>query len=69
MRGLVGGASTPTEQEMERNPMATPKGSRSKKVSYRGLVFAVAGRERPYDVYRFSGVKKYEKPNHNPFKL
>ena len=45
------------------------KGTTSKKVSYRGLVYAVAGRERPYDVYRFSGVRKYERPNHNPFKV
>ena len=48
--------------------MAASKKTRSRKISLRGLVYAVAGRERPYDVYRFSGVRKYEKPNHNPFK-
>ena len=49
--------------------MASPKkGTTSRKVSLRGLVYALAGRERPYDVYRFSGVRKFEKPNHNPFK-
>jgi hypothetical protein len=47
--------------------MATKK-VKTRKVSLRGLVYALAGRERPYDVYRFSGVRKYEKPNHNPFK-
>jgi len=41
------------------------KGTTSKQVSYRGLVYAVAGRERPFDVYRFSGVRKYERPNQN----
>jgi len=42
---------------------------KTRKVSLRGLVYALAGRERPYDVYRFSGaIRKYEKPNHNPFK-
>jgi len=40
----------------------------SRKISARGLAYALAGKERPYDVYRFSGVRKYEKPNHNPFK-
>jgi hypothetical protein len=40
----------------------------SRTVSMRGLVFAIAGKEQPYDVYRFSGVPKFEKPNHNPFK-
>ena len=48
--------------------MAASKGTKSKKVSLRGLVYAVGGRERPYDVYRFSGVRKFERPNHNPFK-
>jgi chitodextrinase len=34
----------------------------------RGLVYALAGKEQPYDVYRFSrGNTRYERPNHNPF--
>lgn len=40
-----------------------------RKVHIRGLVIALDGKERPYDVYRFGGgVRKYEKPKHNPFK-
>jgi hypothetical protein len=40
-----------------------------RKVQIRGLVIALDGKERPYDVYRFGGgVRKYEKPKHNPFK-
>jgi len=38
-----------------------------KKTSFKGLVQAVAGKEQPYDVYRFSGRRKYERPKHNPF--
>ena len=34
----------------------------------RGLVYALDGAERPYNVYRFSGTQKLERPNHNPFK-
>lgn len=41
---------------------------RKRKVSIRGLAFAVGGAEQPYDVYRFSGRAKFERPNHNPFK-
>lgn len=48
-----------------RIPQATP---RTRKISARGLVYALVGREQPYDVYQFSGVRKFEKPNHNPFK-
>jgi len=40
----------------------------SRKVSARGLVHALAGREKPYNAYRFGATDKYEKPNHNPFK-
>jgi hypothetical protein len=40
----------------------------SRKISARGLVYALAGREQPYNVYRFGAADKYEKPNHNPFK-
>lgn len=39
-----------------------------RKVSLRGLVFALAGTEQPYNVYRFSGKDKIERPKHNPFK-
>jgi hypothetical protein len=39
-----------------------------KKTSWKGLVNSVAGKEQSYDVYRFSrGVRKYERPKHNPF--
>lgn len=39
-----------------------------KKVSLKGLVYALAGKEQPYDVYRFGrGKVRYERPNHNPF--
>jgi hypothetical protein len=48
--------------------MATQQGTKTRKVSLRGLVYALAGREKPYDVYRFSGVRKIERPKHNPFK-
>lgn len=48
--------------------MAKPTGTRSRTVSLRGLVFAIAGREKPYDVYRFSNTVKVERPKHNPFK-
>lgn len=38
-------------------------------IQIRGLVFALAGKEQPYDVYRFSeGSRKLERPGHNPFK-
>lgn len=48
-------------------PIPTRK-PRKRKISVRGLSFALDGKERPYDVYRFSGVPKFERPNHNPFK-
>lgn len=45
------------------------KPPRFRKMSMRGLVFAVAGAERAYPVYRFSrGKAKVERPRHNPFK-
>lgn len=41
----------------------------TRKVNVRALVFAADGPEQPYDVYRFSrGRRKFERPNHNPFK-
>lgn len=40
----------------------------TRKVSGRGLAFALAGLEQPYPVYRFGGRVKIERPNHNPFK-
>ena len=41
---------------------------RTRKVSLRGLAYAVAGAEPKYDVYRFSnGRRRYERPGHNPF--
>lgn len=49
-------ATIPTKKPTER------------KISVRSLVFAVSGKEQPYDVYRFSGKRKIEKPGHNPFK-
>lgn len=40
----------------------------SRKVSMRGLVYAISGREPDYDAYRFGGGhRKYERPKHNPF--
>ena len=40
----------------------------TKKTTWKGLVNAVAGKEQPYDVYRFSrGRRKLERPGHNPF--
>jgi len=40
-----------------------------KQTQFAGLVQAVAGKEPKYDVYRFGGgVRKYERPKHNPFK-
>lgn len=46
-------------------PSAPPK---TKQINGRSLVFALAGKEREYPVYRFSGrTYKYEKPKHNPF--
>jgi len=38
-----------------------------KRIDVRGATFALDGPERPYDVYRFSGPSKIEKPKHNPF--
>lgn len=39
-----------------------------RKIQIKGLVIALAGREKPYDVYRFSeGRVKFERPGHNPF--
>lgn len=34
-----------------------------KKISARGLTFALDGPERAYPVYQFSDVYKYERPN------
>lgn len=39
----------------------------TRKISVRGLVFALDGRERPYPVYRFGRRDLKERPNHNPF--
>lgn len=39
-----------------------------RRVSLRGLVYAVSGAEQPYPVYQFGGRAKIERPNHNPFK-
>jgi len=39
----------------------------TKNVTGRSLVLSIDGPERPYDVYRFSGGPRYERPNHNPF--
>lgn len=44
------------------------KGPVARKVSVRGLSIALSGREKPYDVYRFSGRPFFERANHNPFK-
>jgi hypothetical protein len=38
-----------------------------KRIDVRGAVFALDGPEKPYDVYRFSDRRIYEKPQHNPF--
>ena len=46
-------------------PQRTPT---TRTISLRGLVYALVGKEQPYDVYRFSGSRKFERPNHNPFK-
>ena len=41
----------------------------ARKVNVRGLVIALDGKEKPYDVYRFSRNKRrFERPKHNPFK-
>ena len=40
----------------------------TRNIDGRGLVYALAGPEQWYNVYRFSGTQKYERPNHNPFK-
>jgi len=39
----------------------------NRRISVRSAVLALDGPERPYDVYRFSGQRKLEKPQHNPF--
>ncbi len=45
------------------------KAPQVRKVQVKGLVIALAGKEKPYDVYRFSeGHIKIERPGHNPFK-
>lgn len=41
---------------------------RRRKLSGRGIVFAVAGKELPFPVYRFSSRRVFERPNHNPFR-
>lgn len=38
-----------------------------RKISARGLVYALAGQEGAYPVYQFSGVNKYERPGRSPF--
>jgi len=39
----------------------------TRQINGRSLVFALAGKEKDYAVYRFSGTLKYERPKHNPF--
>lgn len=49
-------------------PIPTRKPT-TRSVSARGLSFALAGAEKPYDAWRFGGGQvKLERPNHNPFK-
>lgn len=56
-----------TKMSKKAGPIPANKPSK-RKVSVRGLVFALSGSEQPYDVYRFSGRAKFERPKHNPFK-
>jgi len=44
------------------------KKPRTRVLSMKNLVFAVAGPEKDYPTYRFSGKVFVEKPKHNPFK-
>lgn len=41
---------------------------RTRSISAKAVVQALAGKEPDYPVYRFSGRQKYEKPKHNPFR-
>lgn len=46
----------------------TSRGVTTRKIPLRAMVYAAAGRELPYDVYRFAGNRKrFEYPGHNPF--
>jgi hypothetical protein len=46
----------------------TGRKPRTRKVSGRSAVFALAGQEPDYPVYTFSNRIFVEKPKHNPFK-
>ena len=39
----------------------------TKRTNIRSMAFAVAGKEQPYPVYRFSRRPRFERPNSNPF--
>lgn len=45
-------------------PTRTPK---TRRISGKSVVHALAGKEKPYPAYKFSGRYFYEKPKHNPF--
>lgn len=38
-----------------------------RKLSVRGISFAIDGKERPFPVYRFSRRPFFERPGHKPF--
>ena len=40
---------------------------RTRRISGRSVSFALAGKEKDYPVYKFSGRLFYERPKHNPF--
>lgn len=47
--------------------MATSKPVKQRKTNIRTLTRMLAGPERPYPVYNFGGVQKFEKPQGNVY--